>query len=70
MKLISAEANSALWKRIKDHMQERLDEYRVKNDKSLDPIQTAYLRGQISTLKNLMELDQPEPSNVAENGPE
>lgn len=70
-KLTAGEAHSALWKRLKEHMEERLAAHRAKNDATaLDPIQTAAVRGAIKELKVLLGMDKPEPAQVAEHGTE
>lgn len=68
MKLELSEARSSLWLKLRDHMQGLLDAQRLKNDGALDPIQTAHLRGKVAMLKNLLELDKPEPTHSAEHG--
>lgn len=70
MKLTEHEAHSPLWKKIKEYLEETLDEQRIKNDGNLDDKQTANLRGKVALLKVLLEMDQPEPTNVAEHGNE
>lgn len=70
LKLTAAEAHSAVWKRLKEHMEERLSAHRAKNDGPLDPIQTATVRGQVKELKVLLGMDKPEPAQVAEHGTE
>jgi hypothetical protein len=70
-RLTTGEAHSALWKRLKEHMEERLAALREKNDvTALDPVQTAAVRGQIKELKVLLGMDKPEPAQVAEHGSE
>jgi transcription termination factor NusB len=60
LKLEPHEAQTALWKKIKTYLDERLDMHRRKNDnKSLDATDTALLRGRIAELKVLLDLDKP-----------
>ena len=57
------EAQTALWKKVKKHLESRLDIHRRKNDnKSLDAVETALLRGRIAELKILLDLDTPKPT--------
>jgi len=71
MKLTPIEAQSALWLKLVDHMNESLEECRRKNDNaSLTELETARLRGRIAAFKSFVGLGQPEPTNVAENGNE
>lgn len=52
------ERHSALWMKLKEHMQQQLDLLRRKNDAiSLGEIETAALRGRIFALKELSALD-------------
>jgi hypothetical protein len=59
--LKQSDIGSATWQRIKQHIEERLNTARLKNDGELDAIQTARLRGQIAELKYLADLDKPDP---------
>ena len=70
MKLTDAEAHSALWTKLKEHMESRLATHRRKNDGDLDPTQTARMRGRIAELLSLLDLEKPEPAQVAEHGDE
>jgi len=68
MKLTETEVHSALWTKLKEHMESRLAEHRRKNDGDLDPTKTARMRGRIDELKVLLALETPEPAQVAEHG--
>lgn len=60
--LSQADKNSALWRRLKKHMQAERDSHRRKNDSiSLDERQTANLRGRIAQLNELLALDEEAP---------
>lgn len=60
--LTTADRNSALWRKIEEHLQQHLTLLRARNDGPLDEIETASLRGQIKTLKGFLALgDEPEP---------
>lgn len=60
--LTKADYHNPTWLKIKEHLNERLNSARAKNDASLDSEATARLRGRISELKYLIDLDQPSPS--------
>jgi hypothetical protein len=68
MKLTQAEAHSALWTKIKEHLESRIDSHRRKNDHDIDLIQTTRNRGRIAECMYLLEMATPEPTPVAENG--
>lgn len=59
--LKQSDINSQTWKRIKDHVEQRIEMLRRKNDSNLDEIETAKIRGQIAELKFIAELDKPAP---------
>ncbi len=61
--LNQAEAQTALWKKIKEHYEAQLELLRTINDGNLDPVQTATLRGRILEVKTLLALDQLPPGN-------
>jgi hypothetical protein len=54
LELTEADLASALWLKIKQHLEARLDQHRRKNDNDLDPIATARLRGAIAEVKTLL----------------
>lgn len=66
MNLTHVEAQSALWLKLKKHLEERLDVLRAKNDGDLDTTETARLRGRIAALKELIALEDPSPFIVAD----
>ena len=71
MTLTAAEKQSALWIKIRDHMNERLDTHRRKNDGDLEPIPTARLRGRIAEIQVLLAMEKdPDPAQVADHGDE
>jgi len=59
-KLEPHEKQSAVWKKISGHLEERIDTLRKKNDGQLDMGQTAGIRGQISAYKSLLVVGEPE----------
>jgi|APSaa5957512576_1039674.scaffolds.fasta_scaffold30772_2 hypothetical protein len=51
--------NSPTWAFIRTHCEEKLDKLREKNDKlSLSMEKTSFLRGEISTLKQILEIPE------------
>lgn len=61
MKLAPHEAQTAVWLKVCEHIDQRIAELRAKNDGRLDPIETTELRGRIAQLKELRALgEQPE----------
>lgn len=52
--LSQADRQSPAWRRLTRHMEARIQQLRVKNDASLDPMETAAVRGQIKELKYLL----------------
>ncbi len=65
--LTEAERLSGAWKTIKDYAEQRIALLREKNDKNLDPVKTAQVRGALSELKNLAALDQPAPQTEVDD---
>lgn len=58
--------NSPTWRKLRDHLQDRLQSLRARNDSDLDPIQTAKLRGEIKAIRNTLALGEiPAPAEEA-----
>lgn len=70
MKLTAIESQSALWLKLTDYMESRLDTLRRKNDNNLTDLETSRLRGRIAEIQSFAGLGKPEPANSAENGDE
>ena len=66
MILSDAERHSALWKKLSEHLAERMAVMRQKNDSDLDALDTARLRGRIQAYKELIALGNPSPIEVAD----
>lgn len=67
-KLSETERHSACWTRLKEHLEEKLAECRRKNDGNLSHEDTMRLRGSINTLKNLLEVGEPDiPAPMADH---
>lgn len=67
-KLTGSEIHSALWKKIKEHLEERIALNRKKNDGDLTPERTAKVRGRIAEDFYVLGLGQPDaPENLAFN---
>ena len=60
MTLNFEERNSALWAKIKQHAEERIDALRRKNDGALDVETTANVRGRIASYKELLAASEPQ----------
>jgi hypothetical protein len=55
-----SEKDSDCWRRLKKELERQLDAERARNDGiNHDERQTAYLRGRIAVLKELIALDTP-----------
>lgn len=63
---------SPTWRKLKEHMERLLEQQRRSNDdRKHDAVATAYLRGDIRRLKNLLALASPAPIVAAnEDQPE
>ena len=60
---------SAFWKRLKAHLEERIAKLDVENRaSSLSEAQTAKLRGRIAELDYLMKLDAKAPTSEDQEG--
>lgn len=58
MEMTYEERNSALWVKLKEHLEARLDLLRRKNDNPLSIEETSSLRGAIREVKMLLALEQ------------
>lgn len=61
------ERDSDVWKRIREHLESRLEAQRRKNDGDLGLEDTAKVRGRIAELKYLLGLDKPAPAQETED---
>ena len=61
-----ADLQSATWRKLKKHFEERLADYRVANDNTLSDLETVKLRGRIAELKYMLDLAKPDPEIPAE----
>lgn len=61
MKLVltKTDLQSDAWKRLKAHLLEKLDDLHKRNELSLDEQSTAKLRGQISEIRYILNLENP-----------
>lgn len=63
MILTATERESVLWKKVVEHLQERMEKHRKDNDSwTLPEIETARLRGRIAETKYWLGLNVPEES--------
>lgn len=56
MLLNQADLLSPTWIKLRKHFEERLTEYRAKNDGRLTEIETAHLRGRIAEARYILSL--------------
>lgn len=56
MKLSESEKVSACWVKLEKHIKTQIEILRQRNDKDIDAIATAKLRGRILELNNLLSL--------------
>lgn len=55
--------NSSTWITLKTDLLEQLTRLRLRNDRNLDPIETATVRGQISEIKRLLAFPERQLKN-------
>ena len=67
MKLTTLELQSAVWLKLRDHLNETLLSLRAQNDGDLDEIATARLRGRISAIKVILALGEDHERVQAED---
>lgn len=67
--LTPGEQSSALWLKLKSHLEKRLSDARCRNDFAMTSEQTAALRGQIAELKAFLSLGEPPTLDGMTNGP-
>lgn len=60
--LNAAEKQTALWAKIKAHLEAKLETCRKQNDGDADAVQTAKMRGRILEIKSFLALENPPPS--------
>lgn len=68
MTLTEQEKQSAVWVKLRDHMNERLESLRCQNDGDLTPEQTIKLRGRVAQLKELLAIGKPGPAQAEVDG--
>ena len=68
IQLTQAERDSALWGKIADHLEARIDSHRRQNDNDKTDIETATLRGKIQEAKSLLSLGKEKPEFVKPKG--
>jgi len=70
-RLSKNEIDSALWKKVKGILQDRLQSAKTKLEKDITENETVKLRGRIAELNYLIDLENPSPSNLinAEKSP-
>lgn len=63
MKLDAIETRSAVWLKLRAHLEERLAVMRSRNDGDLSPEETCRLRGRIAQAKEILDLGKPDPDD-------
>jgi hypothetical protein len=56
LRLTFEERHNPLWVKLAEHLQSEIERLRVKNDKDMDAVLTANVRGRIAILKELLAL--------------
>lgn len=59
--LTYADKASGLWLRLSAHLEYRLADARIKNDRPLTEFETAMLRGEIKAIKRILALGNDRP---------
>ena len=67
--LNDVERQSAIWRKIKAHLEARLVLMRERNDRSQGEAKTERLRGRIAEIKYIVALDKPAPHAEADDSP-
>ena len=67
MTLDKLESQSAVWLKLKEHIEERRSQMRMQNDGDLSHIETARLRGRVAMCKELLALEPSEPAEVEQD---
>lgn len=57
MIITDQDKHSAVWVKLKQHFQDRIEMLRLKNDGEIDEKMTQKLRGRIAELKELIDLE-------------
>ena len=55
-KFTTQDLSSVVWLKLKEHLEERLEQHRRANDGDLDEVRTAKQRGKITEIKYLISL--------------
>lgn len=66
MLLNQADLQSQTWVKIRKHFEERLAEYRRRNDGRLSDSDTTHLRGRIAEAVYVLDLGSQDPAKPAE----
>lgn len=67
MTLDKLESQSAVWLKLKEHIESRLSQLRMQNDGDLSDIETARLRGRVAMCKELLALEPSEQAEVEQD---
>lgn len=67
MNLSQTDIHSALWVRLKSHLENEREKLRKQNDGMLTPEKTAFIRGRIAQIKALLALETA-PAQETDDG--
>ena len=61
LEITASDKSNPLWEKLLEMFEQRIDHLRRENDKPVDAIETAKLRGGIAELKRLINMDKEKP---------
>lgn len=61
MTLTEHELAHPLWLKLKEHCEKRLETLRKENERDLNEVKTAKLRGRIAEVNGFLSLENPKP---------
>lgn len=61
------EIQGSTWLKLKEGIEEKIDQLRKRNDGDFDLVETTRLRGQIMALKNLLAVGEPPRPTLVED---
>jgi hypothetical protein len=64
VKLTQYELQSAVWVKLREHLERQLQDSRSRNDGDLNEIDTARLRGRIAVIKQILAFGEPTPEQA------
>lgn len=64
MTLTQGDVHSALWMKLSEHYESRLQELRAMNDADRNDVDTARLRGRIAEIRDFLALANSQPQTT------